>query len=99
MKQDCKITLRQVAYDIIDGYETETNADTTIWAGRRSVKRNEFYQATQAGYRADVVFTIYSFEYHGEEQVVCNDVVYDIVRTYQTSLDFIELTCQRREEK
>lgn len=99
MKQDCKITLRQVAYDIIDGYETETNADTTIWAGRRSVKRSEFYQATQAGYRADVVFTIYSFEYNGEEQVVCNDVVYDVVRTYQTSLDFIELTCQRREEK
>lgn len=99
MKQDVQITLRQIAYDIIDGYETETFADTVIWAGRRSVKRSEFYQATQAGYRADVVFSIYSFEYHGEEIVVFDNVLYDIVRTYQTTPDILELTCQMREEK
>lgn len=99
MKQDVQITLRQVAYDIVDGYETETSADTVIWAGKRSVKRNEFYQATQAGYKADVIFSVYAFEYDGEEQVVFNDVVYDVVRTYQATLDTVELTCQVREEK
>lgn len=98
MKQDVQITLRQVAYDIIDGYETETFADTVIWAGRRSATRNEFYQATQAGYKADEIFSIYSFEYHDEEQVVYKNVLYDVVRTYQASLDVIELTCQFREE-
>lgn len=98
MKQDCRIALRQTAYDIVDGYETETNEDTVIWAGKRSVKRDEFYQATQAGYKANAIFVVYAFEYHGEEQVVCDDVLYDVVRTYQKSLDTIELTCQVREE-
>ena len=98
MKQDCKIALRQTAWDIIDGYETETYEDTVVWAGRRSVKRDEFYQASQAGYKADAIFTVYAFEYHGEERVVCGDVLYDVVRTYQKSLDTIELTCQVREE-
>ena len=99
MKQDVQIKLQQVAYDIVDGYETETTAETTIWAGKRSVKRNEFYQASQAGYRADAIFTIYAFEYNNEEQLICDGVVYDIVRTYQTTLDTLELTCQVREEK
>lgn len=99
MKQDVQITLRQVAYDIVDGYETETSADTVIWAGKRSVNRSEFYQATQAGYKADVIFSVYAFEYNGEEQVVFNDVVYDVVRTYQATLDIIELTCTKREER
>lgn len=99
MKQDCKIALRQTVYDIVDGYETETYSDIVIWAGRRSVTRSEFYQASQLGYRADVIFTIYAFEYHGEEQVVCNGVIYDVVRTYQKTPDILELTCQVREEK
>lgn len=99
MKQDVQITLRQVAYDIVNGYEKETFADTVIWAGRRSVKRSEFYQSTQAGYRADVIFSIYAFEYHGEEIVVLDNVLYDIVRTYQKTPDILELTCQMREEK
>lgn len=98
MKQDCKISLRQVAYAITDGYETESHQDTAVWAGRRSATRSEFYQATQAGYKADVVFTIYSFEYHDEEQVVYGTKVYDVVRTYQKSLDELELTCQVRDE-
>lgn len=98
MKQDVKITLRQVAFAISDGYETQTYADTVVWAGRRSATRSEFYQATQAGYKVDEVFSIYSFEYHNEEQVVYNNVLYDVVRTYQASLDVIELTCQFREE-
>lgn len=99
MKQDVQISLQQVAYDIVDGYETETTDAATVWAGKRSVKRDEFYLASQAGYRADIVFTIYSFEYNGEEQVVFNDVVYDVVRTYQKTPNILELTCQVREEK
>lgn len=99
MKQDVQITLQQVAYDIVDGYETETTETATVWAGKRSVKRDEFYLASQAGYKAAVVFTIYTFEYNNEEQVVFNDVVYDIVRTYQKTPDYLELTCQVREEK
>lgn len=99
MKQDVQINIRQVSYAIVDGYETETYTENTIWAGRRSATRNEFYQASQAGYKADVIFTIYSFEYGGEEQVVFNNVVYDIVRTYQKTPDILELTCQMREEK
>ena len=99
MKQDVQIDLRNITYAISGGYETETSTDSTVWAGRRSATRNEFYQASQAGYKADVIFTIYSFEYGGEEQVVFNNVVYDIVRTYQKTPDILELTCQMREEK
>ena len=35
MKQDCRIALRQTAYDIVDGYETETNEDLRSWAYNR----------------------------------------------------------------
>lgn len=99
MRQDVQIVLREVAYSIVNGYEVGQNTDSPVWAGKRSVTRNEYYQASQAGYRADIVFSVYSFEYSGQSQILLDGVVYDVVRTYQKSLDTLELTCQAREEK
>lgn len=99
MKQDVQVSLEQVVYSIVDGYETENSTSSTIWAGRRSATRSEFYAATQAGYKADEIFTIYAFEYDKQERLTFNSVVYDIVRVYQKTPDILELTCQVREEQ
>lgn len=99
MKKDAQIKLREMTYAITSGYEVGTSKDTEVLAGVRSVTRSEFYQAAQAGYKADIVFSVYSFEYGGQDQVVFNSVVYDVMRTYQKTLDILELTCRMREGK
>lgn len=99
MRQDVKLTLYDATFAITSGYETMTTTTSVVWAERRSVTRNEFYQASQAGYKADAVFDVYAFEYAGQEIVEADNIKYKVVRTYQKSLDVVELTCQRRDEK
>lgn len=97
---DVKITLRKMTYTVAKGVvESEIKYETEVWAHPKSVTYNEFYQATEAGYKADIIFSVYSFEYKGEEEVKYSDEVYDVVRTYSTSNDRIELTCSRRKQK
>lgn len=97
---DVKITLRKMTYTVTKGVvESAVKHEAEVWAHPKSVTYNEFYQATEAGYKADIIFSLYSFEYGGEEEIKYSDEIYDVVRTYCTSNDRIELTCSRRKEK
>ena len=97
---DVKITLRKMTYTFERGtVKSEVQYQIVVWAHPKSVTYNEFYQATEAGYKADIIFSLYSFEYGGEEEVIYSDEIYDVVRTYCTSNDKIELTCSRRKKK
>lgn len=99
MKQDVQLTLIDATYAITCGYEQATTTTSDVYGVKRSVQRNDFYLASQAGYRADAIFDMWSFEYGGQEMLKAEDITYDIIRTYQKTPDIIELTCQRREEK
>lgn len=95
---DTPITLRLMSYPIVNGQTTEKlEKSTTVWAAKKSVTRSEYYQSAQAGRRSDAVFRLHSCEYSGEQQVLCDETLYDVTRTYGAETEEIELTCKRRD--
>lgn len=56
--------------------------------------RTEFYQASQAGYKASVVIKVYRDTYNGAPFVKIGKCTYKIIRTYPVSNLFVELTCE-----
>lgn len=92
------ITLRSFAAVATDddGYITaRTPTDTEVFADMRSVGRAEFYQALQANVKAAIVFRVRAADYAGQTRVVYNGAEYDVIRSYRTDVDYIDLTCSR----
>lgn len=69
---------------------------TTVLCDLKSVTRSEFYSAAQAGLNPEQVFEINGFEYNGETEVEFLGERYSVIRTYRTSYETIELTCERK---
>jgi SPP1 family predicted phage head-tail adaptor len=90
-----RITLRAVTSTLTNGIYVDANTDTEVWADKRSVKRQEFYSALAAGRSADIVFGVHADDYSNQSVVVYNNLIYKVLRSYQTSPDEIELTCVR----
>ncbi len=90
------------AYDA-DGYpQAVTPKKTRVYADKKSATRSEYWQAMKSGLQASIVYAVNVAEYdaaadnnHAPEHVEDNGTTYKIVRTYQTQLDIIELTCER----
>ena len=96
---DERIFLVSVVPCVEDGFPVEYWEESEVWADRKSVSRQEFYQAQQAGVRADVVFVVNALDYAEQSIVRVGGVYYDVSRSYQTELDKIELTCTKRVER
>ena len=83
------------AHGVFDEFEP---AERDVFCTVRSVGFSEFYTAKAAGLAPDVVFVLaHDFEYQGEKKARFHDVDYEIIRTYATEPDGIELTAQRKE--
>lgn len=83
----------------VDQYGNEavtTGAPREVFASVKSVGRNEFYAAAHAGLKPEIVLQIRAVDYQGEEQAEYNGLTYQVIRTYQTSTDWIELVCERK---
>ena len=66
----------------------------------RSVGMREMYEAMAHGLRPEMVICLsHRFEYRGENFVEVDDEEYQIIRTYVTETNGIELTLQRRGER
>lgn len=97
---DEPIILKNYEYKIISGVSVPTlRSEYGVYATPKSVTYNEFYQATANGFRADIVFEMYSFEYSGQETVEYKEEEYEVLRTYQKTKDRIELTCRKKVKK
>lgn len=92
-----RITLRTITSSIVSGFATESATEVEVWADQKSVGRSEFYQASQAGMKADLIFAIHASDYSGQTEIKYEGNTYDVTRTYQKGLDVVELTCVRRE--
>lgn len=92
-----RIKLRSVAvtYDSA-GFAIETPTTVEVWADKRSVARTEFYAAHKADMRVDMMFVVQASDYSEQREIEHGGVVYDVIRTYQTGSETIELTCARR---
>jgi len=91
------ITLRSVSVEVDDyGVPTETTSDTDIYARVESVSASEFFAGGQNGLKPDYRFLVNAWEYSDEPEVVFNDKVYSVYRTYRRSLDLMELYVERK---
>jgi len=89
-----KIKLRAVTHKTdADGYPTQTNTDTEVWANVKSATRAEFYAANANGINVSMMFEVHAEDWDNQTQVVYDGKVYDIVRTYQKGFGIVELTC------
>ena len=83
----------------VDEYGNETvtaSAPKDVFALIASVGRNEFYAAAHAGLKPEITFQIRVADYGREELVEYDGMTYQVIRTYQTGTDWIELVCERK---
>lgn len=89
-----KITLRAVVSGVdADGYPTQTNTDTEVFANVKSATRAEFYAANANGIQVTQMFEIHAEDWGNQTQVVYATKTYDILRSYAKGLGIVELTC------
>lgn len=65
------------------------------FVNKLSVRSKEFYDARQIGLSPELMFEIRSQEYDFEKRLKFDNVVYDIIRTYDKG-EFTELICSRK---
>lgn len=96
MTYDNELTLigSTIAKDEI-GQEVETPTETTVLCGLKSVGRNEFYSAAQAGLKPTLIFEMHGYEYNEEKKIIFGTQEYKVIRTYSPSFEVLELTCER----
>lgn len=89
-----QITLRKVTATMdADGYPTQTNVDSVVWADVLSVTRAESDLANRRGMIASKMFVIHVEDWDNQTQVIYGSNTYDIIRDFQKGLGVIELTC------
>lgn len=78
------------------GNSIEKTEYKEIVAIKKNVTRAEFYKAATLGMRPSLVLEIYKVEHDNADGVIYNAEEYSIIRTYDISMDKIELTCERK---
>lgn len=66
-----------------------------ILCGVKSIGRNEFYNAAVAGFKPTVIFIVHNYEYEGQKTVEYKGQKYNVIKTYATGFEELELTCER----
>ena len=78
------------------GVDRKTQHTRTVFCGVESVSASEFFAANAAGLNPDLRFTMFRFDYEGEEECIFEDEYYSIYRTYRVKNDLIELYAQKK---
>lgn len=68
----------------------------TIFAQKMSVTSAEFYRASNQGLKPSLVFEIYEEEFGDADLLIYEEAEYTIIRTYQRTLDRLELICEKK---
>ena len=77
-------------------HDSATETARMVYCTVRSVSRSEYYTALNAGIQPEIIFALaLSDDYQGERYLRYRDQKYDVIRTYVTEDDGIELTARR----
>ena len=80
---------KTVAYDDLNRpYDVLT--DRVVYAGVKSVRFSEFYQAQASGLKPEVMISVK--DYQGEEHLTHNGNKYRVIRVFERG-DITDLTC------
>lgn len=77
------------------GNQVATEVETPVLCRVESAGRREFYAADATGLKPTVVFVVHAYEYSDETKVEFGGVRYNIIRTYRTDFEEIELVCEK----
>lgn len=70
--------------------------ETSVLCNKKSVGRNEFYNASVAGMEPELILGLHAYEYDNQKQVEFNGQTFDVIRTYQVNFEEIELTVGKK---
>ena len=95
---DDTIKLRKITPTITDGFPTQTVKTNEVWADMQGATRQKS-TAAAVKRQIKVIFVVNTIDFADEEELEYNGDVYDIVDTDRSSLDHVELTCERRRQR
>lgn len=98
MKKPVEIKLIKHNENTIDEWGNPISKDDmwTVFAQKMSVTSAEFYRASNQGLKPSLVFEIYEEEFRDADLLIYEGIEYTIIRTYQRTLDRLELVCERK---
>lgn len=67
-----------------------------VFCNVRSVSQSEFYAAGAAGFKPQLLVTMFEPEYNGEDECELDGVKYSIYRTYARRNDDLELYLEKK---
>lgn len=80
-------------------HEVVTDPARTVMCMVESVRRSEYYEASNAGYRPEFVFKLALAEdYQNERLLKYHGQKFRVVRTYRTEDEGIDITAERSDE-
>lgn len=82
-------------YDDIGNPISSEPIEIVVFCKVNSISRNEFYNASMAGLKPSIIFTIHPYEYNDEEQIKFDEKDYKVMRTYLKNTEELELTCEK----
>ena len=86
------VSIATTENDMGDPIEVETKRE--VFADKKSIRQNEFYQSFAVGLKPELMFEVRSIEYGQEPKLEYNLKTYTIIRTYDKDGEFTELVCQ-----
>lgn len=78
------------------GQNIPTNTKHEVFCDKKSITRNEFFNAGRNGLNPQYMFRVFKGEYNGESICEYNGLTYSIYRTFETDDDYIELYVERK---
>ena len=83
-------TYTKDAYGVLQRSETKRK----VFADVSSVSASEFFEGGRNGLKPALRFTIFAYDYKGEDVIECDGVQYSVYRTYNRNYDQVELYCE-----
>lgn len=87
-------TLKRVTDEVGDVIETIIYSDE-VYCNEKSIRASEFYQAQAMGMKPELTIEMMLIDYNKEPYVMYEGEEYNVLRTYKTSKERIELTLTR----
>lgn len=78
------------------GVDIPSNTRKEVFCKKKSITRNEFFEAGRNGLNPQFMFEIFKGEYAGESICEYNGQTYAIYRVFETDGDYIELYVERK---